>query len=711
MQTSSNIIDTALRYAARGWQVLPLHTPQPDGTCSCGQPDCDSVGKHPRYDPILLPSGLKSASSDPVTIANWWATWPDANIGMVTSATSGIWVLDIDPQHGGDLALDALIQQYGSLPDTVLAVTGGGGQHYLFAHTGQLVRNRAHIAPGIDVRGDGGYIVAPPSLHQSGFFYDWQISPDDLPVATAPDWLLHLVLRQPAQPQASASPNGTHAPLPVRTLQYLFAGATNGTRNRELYAAAQQFKAAGYSQTEAEAKLWPRAQQDGLGDTEIKRTIDSAYQHSQVAGPAQKPAPAPQAPPSSGPQTQQATGSTGTSAPPHRQPSPGPPSSHTGYARHSVKIAQALTALGYQFQMNVCTDTIEVNGEPMTDTLAAQIRIDARDAGLRPLAAVEDTYLVEAATHAYHPVHDYLHGLQWDGQPHIATLASMLVCRDPPVVYDDGTQQALIYVYLRRWLIGAVAKALAGHQNIMLVLAGGQGIGKSYFAKWLCSGLAAYFIEAPISVGDRDTDVRLIAHFIWEVSELDATTRKADVAALKAFITKQTVAVRKAYGRHDTVKPALASFMGTVNEGSGFLTDETGNRRFLIATVEAIDWRYQDLEVNQVWAEAVAAYHAGETWHLCEAERAIQAQQNRAHEVESILESWIERYFDISHQETDQMTAAEIIDYLRNKHDVKLSGSDRAQSMELARILTRLGVKRVRMTKRRGYMGIAPKYP
>lgn len=706
MTITSTHKDIALNYAARDWHVIPLHTPRSDGTCSCQKPDCDSIGKHPRYDRTILPNGLKSASADPLVITNWWTAWPDANIGIVTGAQSGLWVLDIDAHHGGDIELEALIQQYGLLPDTVIANTGGGGQHYLFVHTGQTIKNRAHIAPGIDVRGDGGYIVAPPSLHQSGVFYDWQISPDDLVLATAPDWLLNLVLRPAATgPQSTAPTNGTHGQLPRRTLQYLFSGAPHGMRNDELYAAAQQFKAAGYSQAEAETKLWPRAQQDGLSDHEIKRTIDSAYQSIYVSGPAQKP---PQSAQSTPHQSQQSSTKNTTS---QTQSSQTSQNKSGNKAQHSAFIARTLQTLGYQFRMNLCTDTIEVNDQPITDTIAAQIRIDARDAGLRPICAVEDTYLVEAANNAYHPIRDYLNGLQWDGQPHIALLASMITCSDPAVTYDDGTQRTLIYVYLRRWLIGAVAKALDGHQNMMIVLAGGQGIGKSHLAAWLCSGLSQYFIEAPISVGDRDTDVRLMSHFIWEVSELDATTRKADVAALKAFITKQTVAVRKAYGRHDTVKSALASFIGTVNEGSGFLTDETGNRRFLVATVESIDWRYQQLDINQVWAEAVAAYRTGDAWHLTGPEREVQAQQNRGHEVESILESWLERYFDITHNDGDRLTTAEIIDHLRTKHDIRLSGSDRAQSMELSRTLIRLGVTKVRTMYWRGYAGIAPKYP
>lgn len=686
--TNITILDEALAYAARGWHVVALHTPQPNGSCSCGKQTCDSIGKHPRWDAQLLPSGLKSATTDPGIIQVWWALWPDANIGVVTGAASGFWALDIDVQHGGDLSLEQLIAQHGTLPETIEAITGNGGNHLLFSRPASGIRNRASFAPGLDTRGDGGYIVVAPSLHASGRRYQWRVAPDDAPLANAPQWLLDLVVRQSASQQPTT---GTHTQMPLnklpkRTLHYLAFGASNGTRNAELYAAAQQFYAAGYSQQEADQHLRSRAQRDGLDDTEIDRTIASAYQSVSVSGPA--------APPQ-GTTTSTASGTAG-----------GAPQSR----KHSAFIAQALLSMGYTFRLNLCSDTIEVNGEPITDVLHARIRTAARDAGLRPLAAVEDTLVVEAANNAYHPIHDYLNSLQWNGLPHITTLAAALECPDPPVMYADGTQRALIEVYLRRWLIGACAKAMHQQQNMMLVLAGPQGIGKSSIARWLCP-LPSYFLSGPINVVDKDSDVRLIGYWIWEVSELDATTRRSDVSALKDFVTRAIVTVRRAYGRHDTRKPALANLIGTVNESTGFLVDDTGNRRFYTARIDRIAWDViNQLSVDQIWAEAMAAYQGGETWELHDEERTAQIEHNRQHEAESIIEGWIEQYFDLGYAaQNTRMTAAEIVDHLRTGHDIRLSGSERAQAMELSRVLTRLGVRKIRTAGWRGYEGIAPK--
>ncbi len=161
-------IDAALQMARHGFQVLPCHSPGVGG-CSCRQPDCGSPGKHPR-----TRQGLHDATADPASIRQWWRQWPTANVGIRTGAVSGIVVIDIDPEHGGldtvrSLAADAPI------PKGLRVRTGSGGWHLYFAHPGGQVRNSAGTAlgPGVDVRGDGGYVIAPPSRHISGGAYHW----------------------------------------------------------------------------------------------------------------------------------------------------------------------------------------------------------------------------------------------------------------------------------------------------------------------------------------------------------------------------------------------------------------------------------------------------------------------------------------------------------------------------------------------------------
>ncbi len=145
--------EAALAYARHGWQVIPLN------------------GKIPRTE-----YGYKDATTDPGIIEAWWNKWPDANVGIVTGAVSGLVVLDVD-RHGEDgmKTLADLEREYGSIPSTLQVKTGGGGIHYYFRYPKEgKAPCRTRIYPGIDIKGDGGYVVAPPSLHPDTHRpYEW----------------------------------------------------------------------------------------------------------------------------------------------------------------------------------------------------------------------------------------------------------------------------------------------------------------------------------------------------------------------------------------------------------------------------------------------------------------------------------------------------------------------------------------------------------
>src|SRR5262249_6866135 len=109
----------------------------------------------------------------PNVIREWWQRHPNANVGIATGAASGLVVLDVDPDHGGGESAE-LYMPGEALPSTLIARTGGGGLHMYFKHPGGRIRNSAsELGPGLDVRGDGGYVVAPPSVHFSGKPYGW----------------------------------------------------------------------------------------------------------------------------------------------------------------------------------------------------------------------------------------------------------------------------------------------------------------------------------------------------------------------------------------------------------------------------------------------------------------------------------------------------------------------------------------------------------
>src|SRR4051812_38514332 len=148
--------DHAVAYAEQGWPVLPLHTPAPGG-CSCGRRDCPKPGKHPR-----TRHGVDDATTDRDRVRAWWRRWPAANVGI---ATGELVVVDVDGPDGRR-AVEHPHRAPEPLPDTLRARSARGEHIYFTAAAGHTVPNSARrIGAGLDVRGTGGYIVAPPSRH------------------------------------------------------------------------------------------------------------------------------------------------------------------------------------------------------------------------------------------------------------------------------------------------------------------------------------------------------------------------------------------------------------------------------------------------------------------------------------------------------------------------------------------------------------------
>jgi hypothetical protein len=175
------MLRAALQYVSRRWAVFPCHTPSFED-CSCGRRGCMSAGKHPR-----TRNGVHDATTDRATVAGWWRRWPRANIAVATGRPSGAVVVDIDSRHGGREVWRTLTAS--RPPIEVPVVATGTGWHLWFAHPHRPIPNSAgRLGAGIDIRGDGGYVIAPPSLHPSGRRYRWQRPPGaQLPVL--PLWL------------------------------------------------------------------------------------------------------------------------------------------------------------------------------------------------------------------------------------------------------------------------------------------------------------------------------------------------------------------------------------------------------------------------------------------------------------------------------------------------------------------------------------------
>jgi len=195
--------DAALNYAKRGFAVFPLHhvlfRAEDDGrpTCSCGKADCKSIGKHPR-----TPTGLKEATTNVDKIRAWWRKWPTANIGVATGAPSNLYVIDQD--DGGELTIRLLEERFTAFPETLRIRTGSGGIHWYFRPPPHIfLRNtqgdaKNGLGPKVDTRGDGGYVVAPPSNHRSGSTYRVEV---DAGPAELPLWVGEYLQERTAAPK------------------------------------------------------------------------------------------------------------------------------------------------------------------------------------------------------------------------------------------------------------------------------------------------------------------------------------------------------------------------------------------------------------------------------------------------------------------------------------------------------------------------------
>jgi len=248
MTTTANspIIQAAYDYAQRGWPVLPL-----------------KADKHP-----WVNDWVNAASDDQDQISSWWRQRPDSNVGILTGERSGIFVLDIDARSGGLKNLDLLQNEHGGLPNTLTVQTGGGGLHYYFKYPDCGIGNASgDLPPGIDVRGQGGQVVAPPSVHQSGITYFWlDYEPGEIDVAQAPGWLVQIIKSKTngnSVPRKNGTATGT---IPI------------GKRNETLASLAGTMRRRGMEFDEILAALLIANQkrcEEPLSDDEVRKIVES----------------------------------------------------------------------------------------------------------------------------------------------------------------------------------------------------------------------------------------------------------------------------------------------------------------------------------------------------------------------------------------------------------------------------------------------------
>jgi KaiC/GvpD/RAD55 family RecA-like ATPase len=243
--------DAALEYAHRGWPVFPVK------------------GKIPRTE-----HGFKDATTNEPQIREWWESWPACGVGIATGAVSGLVVLDVDPRNGGDVTLEGLEEKLGPIPRTVQALTGGDGLHFYFRHPGRAV-SCGSLGPGIDLKGDGGYVVAPPSPHPTGHAYWWEGSSEPGAIELAPfAWLSRALNGHGAEARAEHVRVGVE---PARVLE----GVAEGERDETLFRYACLLRRRGLDRAEAQTLVLnaARACKPPFPNQDALRKVEQAWRY------------------------------------------------------------------------------------------------------------------------------------------------------------------------------------------------------------------------------------------------------------------------------------------------------------------------------------------------------------------------------------------------------------------------------------------------
>lgn len=584
-----SMLTHALGYAGRGWPVFPLHSVY-DGRCSCGRLQCPNAGKHPR-----LQNGLKGATLDASTIERWWKRWPIANIGIRTGL--GLMVLDVDVAKGGDDSLENLAEK-GELGDTLTVQTGGGGYHWYFASDKPIKCSVSKLAPGIDVRGEGGYVVAPPSTHVSGDQYVWEGLIDahlgDGIVNKCPPWLLALASSRPSRSDVD----------PYRAQAFIAS-----TRNNALTSMAGTIRRRGAGHESILALL--RAMNASkcrppLDDTEVVRIARSVAKYEP-------------ADPILG--TVERHGDTSNDDDSWRKALVS-----TKEGKLSKTAGNAALLMLHGIGWEGCLAHNAFAGE--MEWIKRPPGLPGADVLTPPIGALSDCHTVYlqqwiahthgitigreslwqalravAMIHDVHPVRDWIESIEWDGEPRVNKWLSTYMGSEPDEYADDMGQA---------WLVSAIARIMRpGCQaDHVLVLEGGQGTGKSTAMRTLFGD--EWFLDCLPDIRHKDALMVMRGKWGIEVAELDSF-RGAAETRIKSFITQRVDEYRPSHERQVVRYPRQCVIVGTTNE-ENWLTDSTGGRRFWPVKVGRIDYKKLEKDRAQLWAEAAQLYNGGAVW-------------------------------------------------------------------------------------------------
>jgi predicted P-loop ATPase len=695
-------------------RIFPLHgiLPGPACTCALGA-QCKSIGKHP--------------------MVRWRAydensRGPSGGYGIQTGKFNGIVVIDLDVKDDKD-GVAALIDVAGDrpIPDTLSVLTPSGGAHLYFRLPPGVHVPTSHsvLGPGIDVQGEGSYVVGPGSPHRTGGTYQEQPGP----LADLPDWLLALVAHEPEAPAPAtvhrtvdpSSPQGIHAITWAKAYLARAEPAVEGQGGSgRLFAACCHLM---YS---------------ALPLAVLRELVEEVYNprctppwsmaeidHKLVDADRTFEAPRGLCSPGFLDRMHGRTTDTGVKEPdPMHEYTFSVGMRSSGETRKSSVGEVAADLFDHIDWAGVLTfdsfrDLIVATDPPMRLDAETSSGLSDNDVQLvrlwleyhgKKCSALDVGAAIEtvARQHTYNPVQDMLRSLQWDGAARLdRALPTYFKAPDGPYERAIGP----------RWFISLVARAMTPgcQSDCTLVLEGKQGTGKTSAFRALMRD-PSWYAESSCGVDNKDFLENLRGVWLMGFDELDSLAR-ASLTKVKTTLTRRTDKYRKSYGKRSTNFPRACGFCGSTN-GSQYLNDPTGARRFWpVKTLREIDIQHLETDRDQLWAEAFTRWYAGELWHVDTPEllALCENEQEARYEIdawEELIVRWIKdptkfsnkpvvadpnsvfkgvRVFDGS----QGMTTADILEHAVGKLKGQWTTGD---AMRVGKILQhRLGMNRVQI--------------
>ena len=575
-----NMMEIAIKYAEMGLAVFPVRQ-----------------NKAP-----YTPHGCKDAKKDLRAIKAWWKRYPDANIGIATGSISGGIVvidIDIDEDKGvyGDESLREWESEHGELPETWRAITGRGGYH-IYYRSDEKIKNATNLYPGIDIRGEGGYVVAPPSIHQNGNYYQWEYDPDDTDLHFADQQVMEFI---------KGSNNESHKEkfkLPDRI--------KSGERNDTLFRYGCSLQAKGYSDEEILNKLEDANTRCDvpLQDDELTTIYNSVIEKEKGIKRVHFDTDLPD----------------GWHYPVIDKSEDGKVFQTIHNAKEAIEYDQYLFN---KIRMNKLAYAPYVFGDLPWSSSKNEVRewnnVDDANLkmylekyyGLRPSEKIMDALTIVADKHNYNPVTDILEQCwhQWDGQKHIENLLPD---------YLGVEKSRYTTEVMKLFMLGAITRAYKPgcKFDYVPIIYGTQGCGKSTFCRALAMDDSWYDDNFNTIEGDKAAE-KLRGLWMAELAELLATKKAKELESIKSFLTSRADNYRPPYNRRTESRKRVCVFIGTTNSDH-FLTDRTGNRRFLplIANKDKAKYSITNpenynkalIDIRNAWGEAMDIIKKAGKW-------------------------------------------------------------------------------------------------